>query len=83
MRITGQLPVSDAALLTAQLDALMPDASTYTATGEAASRDARRADALVLLTQKAANTGTLPRHCLLYTSPSPRDKRQSRMPSSA
>ena len=25
----------------------------------------------------------LARHCLLYTSPSPRDKRQSRMPSSA
>ena len=25
----------------------------------------------------------LPRDCLLYTSPSPRDKRQSRMPSSA
>ena len=25
----------------------------------------------------------LMRHCLLYTSPSPRDKRQSRMPSSA
>ena len=25
----------------------------------------------------------LPSHCLLYTSPSPRDKRQSRMPSSA
>ena len=24
-----------------------------------------------------------PRVCLLYTSPSPRDKRQSRMPSSA
>ena len=24
-----------------------------------------------------------PRDCLLYTSPSPRDKRQSRMPSSA
>ena len=24
-----------------------------------------------------------PEHCLLYTSPSPRDKRQSRMPSSA
>ena len=23
------------------------------------------------------------KHCLLYTSPSPRDKRQSRMPSSA
>ena len=32
------------------------------------------------------NTGYLEelgRHCLLYTSPSPRDKRQSRMPSSA
>ena len=26
---------------------------------------------------------TLREHCLLYTSPSPRDKRQSRMPSSA
>ena len=25
----------------------------------------------------------LTQHCLLYTSPSPRDKRQSRMPSSA
>ena len=24
-----------------------------------------------------------PKNCLLYTSPSPRDKRQSRMPSSA
>ena len=29
-----------------------------------------------------AETG-LPTYCLLYTSPSPRDKRQSRMPSSA
>ena len=26
---------------------------------------------------------TFPNYCLLYTSPSPRDKRQSRMPSSA
>ena len=26
---------------------------------------------------------TLPGHCLLYTSPSPRDQRGSRMPSSA
>ena len=34
----------------------------------------------------AAKTGRLQRRsylCLLYTSPSPRDKRQSRMPSSA
>ena len=28
-------------------------------------------------------TTTIPKPCLLYTSPSPRDKRQSRMPSSA
>ena len=27
--------------------------------------------------------GKYPKTCLLYTSPSPRDKRQSRMPSSA
>ena len=26
---------------------------------------------------------SMPQDCLLYTSPSPRDKRQSRMPSSA
>ncbi|HSO69538.1 MAG TPA: DUF222 domain-containing protein [Arachnia sp.] len=62
MRITGQLPVADAALLTAQLDALMPDASTYRHTGETPSRDARRADALVLLTQVAAGSGQLPSH---------------------
>ena len=30
-----------------------------------------------------AITGRLSDYCLLYTSPSPRDKRQSRMPSSA
>ena len=29
------------------------------------------------------NYNAHPYHCLLYTSPSPRDKRQSRMPSSA
>ena len=28
-------------------------------------------------------TDEMPQPCLLYTSPSPRDKRQSRMPSSA
>ncbi|MHA6523667.1 HNH endonuclease signature motif containing protein [Tessaracoccus sp. G1721] len=61
MRITGQLPVADAALLTAQLDALMPPASKYTNTGEHPSRGARRADALVLLTQHAASNGTLPK----------------------
>ena len=61
-RITGQLPVADAALLSAQLDALMPAASTYGLAGEAPSRDARRADALVLLTQHAAGSGTVPSH---------------------
>ena len=34
-------------------------------------------------TEKAANLFALAEFCLLYTSPSPRDKRQSRMPSSA
>ena len=62
MRITGQLPLADAALLTAQLDALMPPASKYTSTNETPTRDARRADALVLLTQHAASGGTLPSH---------------------
>ena len=31
----------------------------------------------------AVNSGSENNSCLLYTSPSPRDKRQSRMPSSA
>ena len=31
----------------------------------------------------ARRVGELSHYCLLYTSPSPRDKRQSRMPSSA
>ena len=31
----------------------------------------------------AEQAGIIPKSCLLYTSPSPRDKRQSRMPSSA
>ena len=33
--------------------------------------------------KRKARIGRNPRTCLLYTSPSPRDKRQSRMPSSA
>ena len=32
---------------------------------------------------RGGHRGILFLHCLLYTSPSPRDKRQSRMPSSA
>ena len=38
-------------------------------------------DTLILVDEIA--NGTDPKICLLYTSPSPRDKRQSRMPSSA
>ena len=34
-------------------------------------------------TASGASEARLKMHCLLYTSPSPRDKRQSRMPSSA
>ena len=39
----------------------------------------------VVLTRvnSGGNVGTITDTCLLYTSPSPRDKRQSRMPSSA
>ena len=36
-----------------------------------------------VLNGKLASLGARPKNCLLYTSPSPRDKRQSRMPSSA
>lgn len=60
VRLSGQLPVADAALLSAQLEALLPPASAYAHTGETPGRDARRADALVLLTHTAANSATLP-----------------------
>ena len=44
----------------------------------------RRAGAVAKVPQPHARRASLPsRTCLLYTSPSPRDKRQSRMPSSA
>ena len=42
--------------------------------------------AAALLAERRLNRGLKLNHpeaCLLYTSPSPRDKRQSRMPSSA
>ncbi len=64
MRITGQLPVADGALLQAQIDALLPPVSTYANEDFTPSRDARQADALVLLTQVAANAGSLPAHGL-------------------
>ena len=36
-----------------------------------------------LVVDETRETITMLENCLLYTSPSPRDKRQSRMPSSA
>ena len=43
----------------------------------------KRRDPLPAQTEMAFFTDTSICSCLLYTSPSPRDKRQSRMPSSA
>lgn len=63
MRISGQLPTADAALLQAQLDALMPPASSYAGDdGEIPSLDARRADALLRLVGTAAASGEVPEH---------------------
>lgn len=63
LRVSGQLPVADAALLQAQLEALMPSASSYGDDGGAIpAPDARRADALMLLATLAANTGAAPEH---------------------
>ena len=63
VRITGQLPLADAALLSAQLEALMPTAASYSQAGEAPpTPEARRADALVLLAQAASSSGELPAH---------------------
>jgi hypothetical protein len=60
LTITGRLPVADGALLAAQIEALMPPLSSYRASDELPGPEARRADALVLLTQQAASSGTLP-----------------------
>ncbi len=60
MRLSGQLPTADAALLQAQLDALMPPASSYLDEGEVPSPETRRADALMRLTSIAAASGEVP-----------------------
>ena len=59
--------------------------------GKSAVREGSDAEGMILLTEgrlklKSKRTGSVVavlEACLLYTSPSPRDKRQSRMPSSA
>ena len=62
-------------------------ASTFEAFKDAndarlAALESKQGDSL--LNDKVARiNAALDSHCLLYTSPSPRDKRQSRMPSSA
>ena len=53
------------------------DTFTVTSNGECAAGPWRIADAGNQL------IGVVPRTCLLYTSPSPRDVEESRMPSSA
>ena len=60
MTITGRLPLADGALLVTQLEALMPPLASYQQTGELPDRQARTADALMLLAQIAANSGHLP-----------------------
>lgn len=60
VKVSGQLPVADAAQLITQIEALMPTKSSYRDTDELPSPEMRRADALVLLCQHAANAGTLP-----------------------
>ena len=59
------------------------DASMYRILPKAISRPENESDVISIL--KYANDSKTPVtfSCLLYTSPSPRDKRQSRMPSSA
>ena len=49
--------------------------------GRAVAVAAANAGAEIIITGRTM--GGLEETCLLYTSPSPRDKRQSRMPSSA
>ena len=62
LTITGRLPVADGAVLAAQIEALMPPISSYRQTGDLPGPEARRADALVLLAQLAADAGTVPAH---------------------
>ena len=44
---------------------------------------ANKGQSICLIGPNGAGKSTILHSCLLYTSPSPRDKRQSRMPSSA
>ena len=46
-------------------------------------KNKKRPGSIINMSSQLGHVGMSGRNCLLYTSPSPRDKRQSRMPSSA
>ena len=71
--------------LTDEGRAQFPDGSGRFALGLLDSMRSHLPEATVrqLLNQQAESKASQYRHCLLYTSPSPRDMRRSRMPSSA
>ncbi|OMG54076.1 HNH endonuclease signature motif containing protein [Tessaracoccus sp. ZS01] len=61
-RFTGLLPTAQVELLSAQLDAVTPPASSYRDSDEPSDPAVRRADALMILVHTAAATGKLPAH---------------------
>ena len=61
----------------------IPLALTYDDVLLVPQRSDIRSRSQVSIASQLTNTIAMDTPCLLYTSPSPRDKRQSRMPSSA
>ena len=77
-----KLPVAE--LDFSKLDGLISVVTQASETGEILMQAYANRKALELtLSSGYAHYWSRSRSCLLYTSPSPRDKRQSRMPSSA
>ena len=60
MVITGKLPLAEGSLFKAQIDALMPSRASYVNDDIRPTMEARRADALVAMSQMFASAGTLP-----------------------
>ena len=81
------LECQDASTSGAIIDSLRGDAGfgkLSTFEGDAiVQRDEEDAEKLQKGVDASVAAGVLPKFCLLYTSPSPRDMRRSRMPSSA
>ena len=65
--------------------AIMVDESPLVSVSLVRERDSQSGDWVTLISENSDSSGKYEYlvDCLLYTSPSPRDKRQSRMPSSA